>query len=319
MKITALAGGVGGAKLAQGLAQVLKPDELSVIVNTGDDFEQFGLYISPDIDTMCYTLANKANPDTGWGLKSETFNVLEKISELNGPTWFKLGDNDLATHLVRTQLLKEGHSLSDITQKFCDFWKIKQKILPMSDSPVRTFLGTVEKGTIPFQEYFVKNQFQFTVKEIFFHGIESALPTKEVKNAINECDAIIICPSNPFVSIDPILSLNGIRDMIKQKYVVAVSPLINGKAIKGPLSKMFRELGINPSIDAIFNHYKDFLNCLFIDNSEMDKLEENKESNNYNASGIILKPTNIMLPDIYSRIKLAGEIVNFLEKPQLVK
>ena len=311
MKITALAGGVGGAKLAQGLAEILSPDDLTIIVNTGDDFNLFGLNISPDLDTICYTLANKANTEAGWGIQEETFRILENISKLNGPTWFKLGDKDLATHLVRTQFLKEGLSLTAITKRFCETWNVKPKVLPMSDMPVRTILETVQKGIINFQEYFVKNKFQLTVKNIWFQGIDTALPSEEVKKAIIDSDAIIICPSNPFVSIDPILSLKGLREMITQKYVVAVSPLINRRALKGPLAKMFLDMGKKPSVNAIINHYKDFLNCLFIDTS--DWREINAKVDETNASCIILKSTNIFLPDINSRIRLAGEIIEFLE------
>ena len=310
MKIAALAGGVGGAKLAQGLAKILGPDELSIIVNTGDDFEYLGLYISPDIDTVCYTLADKANDSTGWGLKNETFHVLEKIGQLNGPGWFKIGDGDLATHIMRTQKMKSGATLTKVTDDFCKLWGIKHRILPMTDDSVRTFVNTVEMGILPFQEYFVKNQFEPRVKEIIFEGIDSANPTKEVLSAIESSDAVIICPSNPLVSIDPILSLKGINQLIKEKYVVAVSPLIGKKAIKGPLGKMFLEMNIEPSINAIVDHYNEFLKCIFID--ETDKGEMPLKMH----SSIISKATNIFLPDIASRVKLASEIVGFIKEKQ---
>lgn len=308
MKIAALAGGVGGAKLAQGLAQVLSPDELSIIVNTGDDFEHLGLYISPDIDTVCYTLANKANNSTGWGLKDETFNAFGKIGQLNGPTWFKIGDGDLATHLMRTQKIKSGESLTKVTHDFCELWEIEHRILPMSDESVRTFVDTKEKGLLPFQEYFVKYQFNLRIKDIYFKGIDTARPTIEVIDALRTCDAIIICPSNPFVSIDPILSLKGIKDILKEKFVVGVSPLIGGKAIKGPLDKMFLDMNIEPSVSAILDHYSETLDCLFI-----DQLDKNNISLNVHSS-IILKATNILIPDIESRIELATEIVGFLKE-----
>lgn len=308
MKIAALAGGVGGAKLAQGLARILGPDELSIIVNTGDDFEYLGLNISPDVDTVCYTIANMANNSTGWGLKNETFNVLEKLRQLEGPDWFKIGDSDLATHLIRTQKIKSGETLTKITHDFCQLWGIEHMILPMSNDPVRTFVNTLEMGVIPFQEYFVKNHFEPRVKSFFFSGIESANPTEEVISAIKKCDAVVICPSNPFVSVDPILALNGISQLLEEKYVIAVSPIIGKKAIKGPLAKMFLELMIEPSISAIVEHYQEMLDCIFIDEKDKGELPLKDHSS------IILKTTNIMLPDIDSRIKLAAEIVDFVQE-----
>jgi LPPG:FO 2-phospho-L-lactate transferase len=307
MKIAALAGGVGGAKLAQGLSKVLSADELSIIVNTGDDFEYLGLYISPDIDTVCYTLAEKANPLSGWGLKDDTFNAYKIIGELDGPTWFKIGDGDLATHIIRTQKMKSGESLTKVTQDFCEMWGVQHRVLPMSDEPVRTFVDTKEKGLLPFQEYFVKYHFELCVKGIYFKGIDTARPTKKVYEALKLSDAVIICPSNPFVSIDPILSLKGINDILKQKYVVAVSPLIGGKAIKGPLARMFLDMNIEPSVWAIADHYGEVLNCLFIDVMDQDEMVLNDHSS------IILKATRIFLPEIESRIKLAAEIVEFLK------
>jgi LPPG:FO 2-phospho-L-lactate transferase len=307
MKIAALAGGVGGAKLAQGLSKVLNADELSIIVNTGDDFEHLGLYISPDIDTVCYTLADKANPSSGWGLKDDTFNAYKKIGELDGPTWFKIGDGDLATHIIRTQRMKSGESLTQVTQDFCETWGIQHRVLPMSDEPVRTFVDTKEKGLLPFQEYFVKYHFELSVRGIYFKGIDAPSPTEEVCEALKICDAVIICPSNPFVSIDPILSLKGIKHILKEKYVIAVSPLIGGKAIKGPLARMFLDKNIEPSVWAIANHYREVLNCLFIDVMDQDEMALNDHSS------IILKATKIFLPEIESRIKLAAEIVGFLK------
>jgi LPPG:FO 2-phospho-L-lactate transferase len=307
MKIVALAGGVGGAKLVQGLVNILSPEQLSIVVNTGDDFEHFGLFISPDIDTICYTLADKANFSTGWGLKDETYNVLETIRQLNGPTWFKLGDRDLATHLIRTQKTKNGNKLTKITKEFCTLWGIEHNILPMSDDIFRTFVDTREKGLVPFQEYFVKYQFEFTVKGFYFEGIDTARPTNEVIDALDSCNAVIICPSNPFVSIDPILSLHGIKKLLKDKFVIGVSPIIGGKAIKGPLAKMFTDTNIEPSVKAIAGHYYEIMDCLFIDKEDQEKIDLQSHS------GIIFKGTNILLPDVKSRNRLAAEIVEFLK------
>jgi len=307
MKIAALAGGVGGAKLAQGLAKVLNPDELVIIVNTGDDFEYLGLNISPDLDTVCYTLAGVANDSTGWGFRDETFNAYQKISQLKGPDWFKLGDKDLATHIIRTLRLKKGETLTNITLELCGYWGVNHKILPMTDNPVRTMVDTVGEGLMPFQEYFVKNHFMPEVKGFYFEGSKLAHPTREVLKAIKDSDAIIICPSNPFVSIDPILSLEGIRPLLKDKFVLAVSPIVGSKAIKGPLAKMFKELNIEPSVKAVIYHYGDLLDCLFIDNTDADIM-----SNVH--SSIILKASDIIIPHVESRIVLASEIVSFLKK-----
>ena len=206
MKITALAGGVGGAKLAHGLAQVLSPEELTIIVNTGDDFEHLGLTICPDLDTVCYTLANLANPETGWGRVDETWNVISNIEKLGGPNWFRLGDSDIATHIERTRRLREGQTLTQITKDFCRAWGIKHTILPMSDSPVRTMVNT-DEGELTFQEYFVHRRCEPRVKSFRFEGVEIAEPTISVKEAIESADVIVICPSNPWVSIDPILQV----------------------------------------------------------------------------------------------------------------
>lgn len=257
MKIVALAGGVGGAKLAHGLAQNLAPAELTVIVNTGDDFEHYGLYICPDLDTVCYTLAGLANPDTGWGRIDETWNAIRNAARLGGPDWFNLGDQDLGTHLERTRRLKEGQCLSEIARDFCKTWGIQHTILPMSDSPVRTIVET-EEGDLPFQEYFVQRRCEPQVKGFRFEGAETAEPAPGVRDAIQTADAIILCPSNPWVSIDPILKvLPPLDSLIKPgTRVIAVSPIIGGQTVKGPAAKMYRELGIEPSALAVANHYR---------------------------------------------------------------
>jgi LPPG:FO 2-phospho-L-lactate transferase len=224
MKIVALAGGVGGAKLADGLAHALAPEDLTIIVNTGDDFEYLGLSICPDLDTVCYTLAGLANPETGWGRKDDTFLALENVRRLGGPAWFNIGDRDLGTHLERTRRLREGQCLSEITRSFCKAWSVPQTILPMSDQAVRTIVNTDEYGELAFQEYFVHLRCEPKVKGFRFNGIDQAQPAPGVIEAVNPADAIILCPSNPWVSIDPILAVPGIRDSLKGKPVIAVSP-----------------------------------------------------------------------------------------------
>lgn len=272
MRVVALAGGVGGAKLANGLSQCLNSGELSIIVNTGDDFEHFGLYICPDIDTVCYTLAGISNPLTGWGRATETWNTVESIKILGGPTWFQIGDRDLGTHLERTRRLQAGQSLTTITEDFRSAWGIKNPIFPMSDNPVRTIVDTQEYGQLGFQEYFAKYHCSPTVKQFIFHGIEKSSPSPMIQKALDEADLVVFCPSNPWVSIDPILSVPGILGMVRSKPTVAVSPIIQGETVKGPAAKMYREFGITPSAGAVGRHYKDLLSGFIYD--ELDSGEE---------------------------------------------
>lgn len=273
MKIVALAGGVGGAKMADGFAQILPPENLTVVVNTGDDFEYLGLQISPDLDTVCYTLAGLANPETGWGRSEETFTMMEHLQKLGGPGWFRLGDRDLATHVERTRRVREGQSLSQITREFCRAWGVIQSILPMSDLPVRTLVATKEDGELAFQEYFVQRKCVPTVKGFRFAGIEMALPAPGVLQAINKADAIVICPSNPWVSIDTILAVPGIHAALASKPVVAVSPIISGQTVKGPAAKMFSELGLPPSALSVARHYGNILSGFILDERDFDLLE----------------------------------------------
>jgi LPPG:FO 2-phospho-L-lactate transferase len=274
MKIVALAGGVGGAKLADGLAQILPPGDLTIVVNTGDDFEHIGLFISPDVDTVCYTLAGLANSTTGWGRQAETFQALENLRKLGGPDWFQIGDQDLATHLERTRRLKEGQSLSQITQGFCQAWGVGPLVLPMSDQPVHTMIDTLETGEIPFQEYFVHRNCEPKVRGFRFAGIESARPAPGVLESIKEADAIIFCPSNPWVSIDPILSLPGIRSALDARPILAVSPIIGGQTVKGPAAKMYAELGIQPSALAVAHHYAGLLTGFVLDDVDRAMAKE---------------------------------------------
>jgi LPPG:FO 2-phospho-L-lactate transferase len=301
LKIVALAGGVGGAKLAHGLAQVLPPEDLTVIVNTGDDFEHYGLYICPDLDTVCYTLAGLANPETGWGRVDESWNVIENASKLGGLDWFRLGDKDLGTHLERTRRLKAGDSLSKITSDFCKAWGIEQTILPMSDQPVRTMVNT-QDGELAFQEYFVHRRCEPEVKGFRFDNADKAEPAPGVKEAIQSADAVVLCPSNPWVSIDPILMV--IKNI--DKPIFAVSPIIGGQAIKGPAAKMFRELGIEPTAFAVANHYGDLLKGFVIDNIDAQLIESVRGLN------IQIYVTNTLMKGLEDRRQLAGEILNFI-------
>lgn len=304
MRLLALAGGVGGAKLAHGLAQILPTEDLTVVVNTGDDFEHFGLHICPDLDTVCYTLAGLANPETGWGRAGETWQAMEEMRRLGAPDWFNLGDRDLATHLERTRRLKQGHSLAQITRDLCAAWGVRHTVLPMSDQPVRTIVDTVEFGELPFQEYFVKQRCEPRVRGFRFTGLESARPAPGVPEAIQQADAIVICPSNPWVSIDPILAtLSPLLSTVKSR-VVAVSPLIGGKAVKGPAAKMFAELGIQPSASAVAGHYRDLLAGFVLDRA--DKAA---------AAGIPCPTlvTDTLMETAADRRRLAQDVIDFIK------
>ena len=302
MKILALAGGVGGAKLAHGLAQILPPEDLTVIVNTGDDFEHYGLSISPDLDTVCYTLAGLANPETGWGRVDETWNVISNAKQLGGPGWFNLGDKDLGTHLERTRRLKAGESLSRVTREFCKAWGIKHTVLPMSDQPVRTMVET-EEGELAFQEYFVHRRCEPRVKGFRFEGVETAEPAPGAKEALRSADAVIICPSNPWVSVDPIRKVLPIPPGIR---VAAVSPIIGGETVKGPAAKMYRELNIEPSAFAVANHYRGVVTDYVLDYVDA-QLDESVRGLNMRTF-----VTNTLMKSHDDRKRLAGDVLHFI-------
>jgi LPPG:FO 2-phospho-L-lactate transferase len=271
MKVVAFAGGVGGAKLADGLAKILPADQLTIIVNCGDDFDMMGLRICPDLDTICYTLSGLANPTTGWGQRDETWVAYEQIIRLGGPDWFRLGDRDLATHLERTRRLQSGQPLSEVTADFSKTWGISPRVLPMTDEPMQTWVNTVEAGWIPFQEYFVKLAFQPVIKEFEFRGIENARPAPGVIDAILNANCLIVCPSNPWVSIGPILAVEGIQDAILHCPIrLVMSPIIGGKALKGPAAKMYAELGIEPSALAVARQYQEWCTDFVVDQVDRD-------------------------------------------------
>jgi LPPG:FO 2-phospho-L-lactate transferase len=305
MRIVALAGGVGGAKLAHGLAQILPSEELTIIVNTADDFEHYGLYICPDLDTVCYTLGGLANTETGWGRVNETWNAMENVSDLGGPNWFRLGDKDLGTHLERTRRLQAGDSLSRVTRDFCKAWGVPHTVLPMSDQPVRTIVET-EEGDLAFQEYFVHRGCEPRVKGFRFEGADRAEPAPGVEEAILSAEAIVICPSNPWVSIDPILKV--LSPLLKAEKrgmrTVAVSPIIGGRAVKGPAAKMFRELGIEPSALAVANHYRGLATDFVIDSVDA-QLDES-------VRGLSMQTivTNTMMQSHDKRRRLAQELLS---------
>jgi LPPG:FO 2-phospho-L-lactate transferase len=269
--VIALCGGVGGAKLAHGLAQALAPDDLTIVVNTGDDFEHLGLAISPDIDTVTYTLAGLADRQKGWGLAGETWSFMDSLRRLGGEDWFQLGDRDLATHLERTRRLKAGETLSQVTLDLTRRLGVAAALVPMSEQPVRTWIDTAD-GALPFQHYFVRERCAPVAKAIRFKGAAEARPTPAFLAALARSDltAIVICPSNPYLSIDPILAIPGVAQGIRSAAVpcVAVSPIVRGQAIKGPTAKLMWELGLTPGTDAIARHYAGLIDGLILDESD---------------------------------------------------
>jgi LPPG:FO 2-phospho-L-lactate transferase len=266
----ALSGGVGGAKLSLGLAQLLG-ERLSVIVNTGDDFEHLGLHVSPDVDTALYTLAGLVNEATGWGRRGETWTFMRALAALGGPAWFKLGDGDLATHVDRTRRLGAGETLTEICAHLADKLGVGARILPMTDDKVRTVVET-DQGTLAFQEYFVREQCRPAVRAIRFEGAATARPTPRTLEALSvpTLAGIVICPSNPWLSVDPILAVPGMREALKASGapIVAVSPIIAGKAVKGPAAKIMTELGLEPDSRNIAKHYRGLIDGLVIDTQD---------------------------------------------------
>jgi len=322
--VVALAGGVGGAKLVDGLAQVVASENLTVIVNTGDDFEHLGLFICPDLDTVCYTLAGLANPATGWGLAGETWHALETMAALGGPAWFRLGDRDLGLHLERTRRKRMGQPLSQITAHFCRTMGIRVRVIPMSDDAVPTWVYTSE-GELPFQEYFVRRQCRPQVTGFRFDGVERAHPVEGALEAIQAARLVVICPSNPWVSVDPILAVPGIRQAIQSKCAVAVSPIIGGQAVKGPAAKMYAELGIQPSALAVARHYAGWLAGFILDRQDAGQastietlaieshLPASSEESVRFSSDVSLRTlvTDTLMQNAQDRARLAKEVVDF--------
>jgi LPPG:FO 2-phospho-L-lactate transferase len=273
--IIALSGGVGGAKLALGLARIMPPEDLVVVVNTGDDFEHLGLSISPDIDTVAYTLAGLANREVGWGRHDETWSFMETMEALGGETWFRLGDRDVALHVERTRRLGLGESLSAVTADLCRRMGIRSRVIPMSDDPVRTRLRTGE-GWLDFQEYFVHRRCEPVVHELLVQGAGAARAHPGFLAALSDpsLQAIVICPSNPFISVEPILAIPGVRQAMidSPAPIIAVSPIIAGQAVKGPTAKMMTELGLDPSAGTVAHRYHDLLDGYVIDHADMSEV-----------------------------------------------
>ena len=307
-KYTVLSGGVGGAKLVLGLHEILAQEQLSIVVNTGDDFEHLGLPICPDTDTLMYTLAGTVNPATGWGLNNESWNFMEALEQLGGATWFRLGDRDLATHIRRRDLLNTGQTLSDATMTLLREAGSHSLIYPMSDIPVRTKIKTADE-LLDFQDYFVRLKAEPVVTEIIYAGNDQATGSPGALAALqaNKLGAIIITPSNPWLSIDPILSLSDIKSTITSSSVpvVGISPIVGGQAIKGPTAKLMRELGMDVSAYSIAEHYKGILDGLIIDQQDADQCEAIK------ALGLQVGITNTIMNTLDDKKALAQFTLEF--------
>ena len=271
-----LAGGVGAAKFIRGLVRQIDPARLTVVVNTGDDEDFYGLHVSPDIDTITYTLAGVVNRAQGWGLEGESFNVLGALERFYGKPWFGLGDRDLATHLYRTERMRRGASLTQITAEIAHAFGVKSQVLPMSNDRVRTFVKLRGRSAIPFQEYFVRGRARGTVEKIELKWISDARPTPAVLAAIRNSDAVILAPSNPFVSLGPILQLSGVRAALSRakSRVAAISPIVGGKTIKGPADKMLRGLGMHVSPLGVAKLYRDIVGLFVLDNADASYVDE---------------------------------------------
>lgn len=306
-----MAGGVGGAKLAAGMEVALVEGGfgeggLSVVVNTADDFELWGLHISPDLDTVMYTLAGIANPETGWGIEGETFAALGMISSYGEEPWFGLGDRDLATHILRTRRLRSGESLTDVTVGLCEALGVKSRVLPMTDNPVATVIETPE-GRLEFQEYFVGRGQRDEVVGVEFRGMDDARPTEEVSRALSVADAVVFCPSNPVVSIGPVLRVPGMRGELEGSPApkVAVSPIVGGKALKGPAGRMLVSLGHESSATGVARMYAGLVDGFVIDRAD------EAERADIESLGMEVLVTEAVMENAADRVRLGGEVLEF--------
>ncbi len=303
--VVVLSGGIGGARLVDGLAQVLPSEALTVVVNTGDDFTHWGLAICPDLDTVMYTLSGLAAQERGWGLEGETFAALHMMARYGGEDWFSLGDRDLATHLLRTQLLAAGQSLTEITATLCGALDVQVRVLPMADEPRQTMIDTAEQRTLNFQHWLVRDRAQAAVERVWFSG--SSVPSTAVLAALKAAEVVVIAPSNPYVSIDPIMTLDGVRDCLAEKPLIAVSPIVAGHAVKGPLAAMIPALaGRSASAAAVAAHYGDILNAYVVEHSDVS---ETKAALAAEAGEIEVWGRNTVMHDRAARVRLAQEVM----------
>ena len=305
-KVLALAGGVGGAKLALGLARILPPERLTIVVNTGDDEEFHGLHVSPDLDTMTYTLSGLYNPETGWGVAGDSFETLAMLKRLGADAWFNLGDRDFAMHIRRTELLRRGMTLSEVTAELTERLGIEHPIVPMSDQPVRTVLET-DAGTLSMQEYFVKSRAAPAVQSIKYAGAEDATPAPGFQAALQSADAIVFCPSNPHLSVAPILAIPGVRDAIAGHSAcrIAVSPIVGGDAVRGPAGKIMGELGAEVSAVGVAREYRGLCDVLVVDTQDAAL------SDAIRSVGMTPAVTNTIMQTDDDKIALARTVLTF--------
>jgi len=305
----ALTGGIGGAKLALGLSKILSEDELAFVVNTADDFEHLGLNISPDIDTLIYTLADENNLETGWGRRDESWQFMSALETLGGETWFRLGDKDLAMNVERTERLRRGATPGQVTAELANSLGVKHKILPMSNDPVRTVVHT-EDGRMDFQDYFVREQCKPAVEGFEYRGAAAARINPDILKWLHfaQLSGIILCPSNPFISIDPILSLPGLREALQNAGVpvIAISPVVGGDCLKGPLAKMMRELSFPTTASWIATHYRDLLDGFVIDSADGSLASE------IESMGVATITTNTIMNSLDDRVRLAQICLEFV-------
>ena len=306
-RIVALAGGVGAARFLAGLVRVIAPQKLLVIGNTGDDAEIHGLDISPDLDTLVYTLAGLADPVRGWGLEGDTFRCLQALGRLGAETWFQLGDRDLATHLYRTERLRQGATLTEVTGEIAGALGVRARVVPMSDQPVRTRLET-RRGSLDFQTYFVRRRARDAVLSVRLAGVEEARPAPGVLEAVAEARAVVVCPSNPILSIGPILAVPGIREALRNTRapVAAISPIVGGRALKGPAARMMRSMGLRPSALQVAELYRDFLDVFVL-----DRLDESLAPR-IEALGMRAVVTNTIMTGLAEKKALARVVVQAL-------
>ena len=308
-RIVALVGGVGGAKLAHGLAQILPPERLTIIVNTGDDFWHYGLRICPDLDTVMYTLGGLVDPANGWGVAGDTTAALDALRVYGEEPWFRLGDRDIATHLLRTQRLQQGERLTTIMRELTGRLRIGPVVLPMTDAEVATIVHTREYGPLPFQTYFVKHRWQPAVTAIEFDGAEAAWVSPEAEDALTQADAILIAPSNPWLSVAPILAVPGLRELLLRgdRPRVAITPIVGGKALKGPAAKLMAELGYDVTPDAVCAYYGSAINGFVTDVRDPEPEQPAMR---------ILRTDTVMNSD-QDRARLAAQILAWLERADL--
>jgi len=307
-RVVALSGGIGGAKLVRGLSRILSDDELLIVANTGDDFTHLGLAICPDLDTLIYTLSGLADPDRGWGRAGESWAFMDALAAIGGETWFRLGDRDLALHIERTRRLDGGETLSGVMADIGERLGARHRVVPMSDEPVRTIVHS-DEGVLDFQDYFVRRQARPRVERFSYQGAETARPQTDFLTALEDpsLEAVIICPSNPYLSVDPILSMDDIRAALDHTTapVVAVTPIVDGQALKGPTAKIMIEMGLDVSAAAVAAHYRPLIDGFVLDDCDRNQIA------GIEASGIACHVTSTIMATENDKMALADQVLRF--------